>query len=125
MRSFSYTFNKLGIFSGVYKSNTIHVKDIVDIYFYKRRFRIFNRDHPYNLDVEIKDLEETTTPVPVLTPRGVGFGIARSVSLTSLIHRRYKTEKEAEEEFEQIKKLRNLYFKYVKESENEFLERHL
>lgn len=125
MRSFNYTFSRLSKISPWSELiiNNIHVRYILDLQYYKRSFRILDRDHHYTFKIKILKSEEFTTVAPVFTNKGVGFTVVNNVSLTSVITRRYRTEKELREELDKIQKLRNLYVKYVNERENHFLKK--
>ncbi len=83
--------------------STIDVYKIKQIYYTKRLFCIFNKDHPYNLIIEYNEPNESMGLAHGINSNG-GFttSLVNKVSLTEIITKRYKTEIEVKNEIEEI-----------------------
>ena len=75
--------------------STVDVNKINKIYYEKRLFCIFNKDHRYNLTIEYLE--------PRVSNYFVLYAIVYNVQLIANITKRYKTEIEVKNEIEEIK----------------------
>ena len=72
---------------------TVDVYKIKDIYYKKRLFCIFNKDHPYNLTIDYHEPRESIGLAPGINLYGgFTFSLVKKVHLTANITKRYKTE---------------------------------
>jgi|LauGreDrversion4_2_1035121.scaffolds.fasta_scaffold04984_10 hypothetical protein len=87
----------------------IDICKIKKIYYKKRLFCIFDRDHPYNLIIIYNEPTPTIGFAPGfdLFDGDCTFSIVESVSLTVNITKRYKTEIEVKNEIEEIQMKQN------------------
>lgn len=86
----------------------IDIYKIKEIYYKKRLFCIFNRDHPYNLIIIYNEPRTTTNFAPGINFNGdLTTSMVDSVSLTVNITKRYKTEIEVKNEIEEIQMKQN------------------
>ena len=82
----------------------IDVYKIKNIYYEKRLFCIFNKNHPYNLIIEYHEPTESIGLVPGINFNGgLTTSLVNKVSLIANITKRYKTEIEVKNEIEEIK----------------------
>jgi hypothetical protein len=81
----------------------IDVMKVVDIEHGKRLFCILNPVHPWKLSIVYN--EPTESVEPVITKDGI-TGFTRSVELTQIITKRYRTEREVLAEISQVKRKR-------------------
>jgi len=65
-----------------------HIKELISYSYDKRLFMFADRDYPYSLKLEIKNVQEKFVLVPVSNG---GVSITSRTTLTSTITRRYKT----------------------------------
>ena len=81
----------------------IDVYKIKKIYYTKRLFCIFNKDHPYNLTIEYNEPTESSELAYGINSNG-GFttSLVNKMHLTAIITKRYKTEIEVNNEIKEI-----------------------
>ena len=84
--------------------STIDIYKIKNIYYEKRLFCIFNKNHPYNLIIEYHEPTESIDLVPGINFNGgITISLVSQMNLITDITKRYKTEIEVKNEIEEIK----------------------
>ena len=98
----------------------IDIYKIKEIYYKKRLFCIFNRDHPYNLIIIYNEPRTTIDFAPGINFNG-GFttSMVESTSLTVNITKRYKTEIEVKNEIKEIQMKQNKIKLFQKKIESQ------
>jgi len=101
-RPMGFLFQKIKLaFGWGDRINKFDVARIVDMCYYKRLFRIFNRDKKYTLCIKYENPRTETDIVPVFTSRGLGVAVTESAKLTSVATFRC-SEEEAVDTIEKI-----------------------
>jgi hypothetical protein len=86
----------------------IDVAKVLDIIYHKRLFMICDRSYPYTLYIKYAEPKEYIGTYPVIGTNGTtGIGITHNVTLTQVITKRYRSEKEVQEEINQIAQKQN------------------
>ena len=88
--------------------STIDVYKIKDIYYKKRLFCIFNKNHPYKLTIEYDEPTESMGIASGINfNRGFTTSLVKEVDLTVDITKRYKTEIEVINEIKETRMKQN------------------
>ena len=83
----------------------IDVAIVLDISYNKRLFMIWDRSYPYTLYIKYAEPKEYIGTYPVIGTNGTT--IIHNVTLTQVITKRYRSEKEVQEEIDQIAQKQN------------------
>ena len=79
----------------------IDVAKVINLSYHKRLFMIFDRTHPYTLQITYSEPIERLMAAPVIGGQG-GTAIVKQVDLTQYITKRYTTLDEVENEISEI-----------------------
>lgn len=96
------------------KLSIIDVSRVTNVSFHKRLFSFFDKNYPFTITINYKTRSEHTTLSPVLTTGpAIGIGLTKQIQEFQIITKRYKTEKECEDEINEINNKRNKLLKIV------------
>ena len=94
-----------------------HIKELISYSYDKRLFMFADRDYPYSLKLEIKNVQEKFVLVPVSNG---GVSITSRTTLTSTITRRYKTVDDIIEEKSKLDNIKKIYQEFENFQHKEF-----
>lgn len=80
----------------------IDVAKVVEMYYSRRLFRIFQRHLPYQLTIVYNEPHQQTSIAPTFTGRGMGITPYNETVLTTDINKRYSTKHDVLEEMREI-----------------------
>jgi hypothetical protein len=112
-----YAF-KLGINNN--HCDKIYVDKVLNMYYNKRLFKIFDRQYDYDLVIKYDKPSKGIEINPVMSARG-GFTASSTYEPTRIINRRYKTLDDVTSEINNIKFYQKQLDKYLKKEEEKFL----
>lgn len=98
--------------------NLIDISKVINVVYSKRKFKIFDREYDYTLNIEYKEFNSNIIFVPIISSGTYGIAPSQYVENSKTITKRYKTLQDVESEYNEILIKQKKLNKFMKEQEN-------